>query len=139
VTHYHGGTGWQEGGGKEPEHLHVQRYFINEVHRSDIMLPAATNPNLTEPSGDWVLYSEHAAALRACEQRVQADLEDQINLYRRHANEAYQRGLDAAREAVLGAKAIDIAYGRAFDEPARFIWLNNALCAIDALRKDSHD
>ena len=53
--------------------------------------------------------------------------------------ESYQRGLDAARKAVLGAKAIDVAYGRGLDEPAQFVWLNNALAAIDALRKDSHD
>jgi hypothetical protein len=50
--------------------------------------------------------------------------------------EAYQRGLDAAREAVLGAKAVDVAYGRGLDEPAQFIWLNNALSAIDALREE---
>ncbi len=53
--------------------------------------------------------------------------------------EAYQRGLDAARKAVLGEKAIDVAADRAFDEPAQFVWLNNALSAIDALREDSDD
>ena len=50
--------------------------------------------------------------------------------------EAYQRGLDAARGAVLGAKAIDVASGRGWDEPAQFVWLNNALSAIDALKED---
>jgi hypothetical protein len=55
--------------------------------------------------------------LRACEQRV----------------------LDVAREAVLGAKAIDVAHGRGLDEPAQFVWLNNALAAIDALREKSND
>lgn len=87
MTHYHGGTGWQEGGGEGPEpRLPVQRYFLNvRLHTADVMLPAATNPNLTEPSGDWVLYADHLAALRACEQKVQSDLEDEINLYRRHA------------------------------------------------------
>jgi hypothetical protein len=53
--------------------------------------------------------------------------------------EPYQRGLDAARKAVLGAKAIDVAYGRGLDEPAQFVWLNNALAAIDALREKSND
>jgi hypothetical protein len=53
--------------------------------------------------------------------------------------EAYQRGLDAARGAVLGAKAIDVASGRGLDEPAQFVWLNNALSAIDALRKETND
>ena len=72
MTHYHGGTGWQEGGGEGPEpRLPVQRYFLNvRLHTADVMLPAATNPNLTEPSGDWVLYVDHLAALRACERRV---------------------------------------------------------------------
>lgn len=56
-------------------------------------------------------------ALRACEQRM----------------------LAAAREAVLGAKAIDVYYGRGLDEPPQFIWLNNALSAIDALREELHD
>lgn len=42
----------------------------------------------------------------------------------------------AAREAILGAKGIDIAYGRGLDEPAQFIWLNHALEAIDALKED---
>ena len=48
----------------------------------------------------------------------------------------YIDGLNAAREAVLGAKAIDVASGRGLDEPAQFIWLNNALSAIDALREE---
>tara|TARA_R110000868_G_scaffold214301_1_gene464377 strand:+ start:666 stop:887 length:222 start_codon:yes stop_codon:yes gene_type:complete len=47
----------------------------------------------------------------------------------------YEKGLDAAREAVVGAKAVDVAYGRGLDEPAQFIWLNQAISAIDALRK----
>ena len=76
--------------------------------------------------------------LRACEERVRED--EQSNNFSPDIHwdgmaEAYQRGLDAAREAVLGAKAVDIAYGRGLDEPAQFIWLNNALSAIDALRE----
>ena len=43
--------------------------------------------------------------------------------------------LDAARQALREAKAIDIAYGRGLDEPAQFVWLNHALAAIDELRK----
>ena len=53
---------------------------------------------------------------------------------------AYRLGqrdaLDAAREAVLGAKAVDVANGREWDEPAQFIWLNHALEAIDALKEE---
>jgi hypothetical protein len=80
--------------------------------------------------------------LRACEERVRED--ERSNNFTpddfSHAmTESYQRGLDAAREAVLGAKAVDVAYGRGLDEPAQFIWLNNALSAIDTLREKSND
>ena len=90
------------------------------------------------------------AALRACEQRVFAfhpewtadicepdcapcrRLTELIN----ERQDGYKEGLDAAREAILGAKAIDVYYGRGLDEPPQFIWLNNALAAIDVLRED---
>ncbi len=65
-------------------------------------------------------------ALRACEERM-------LTTYL--ARDNFEAGLDAAREAVLGAKAIDVAAHRAFDEPAQFIWLNHALEAIDALKE----
>ena len=55
--------------------------------------------------------------LRACEQRV----------------------LVAAREAVLGARSLDVASGHMVDGQARFVWMNHALEAIDALRKDGND
>ena len=69
------------------------------------------------------LYAEHVAALRACEQIDRGYLR------------GYVDGLDDAREAVLEAKAIDVYYGRGLDEPPQFIWLNNAISAIDALRE----
>ena len=47
----------------------------------------------------------------------------------------YAAALDAAREALLGAKAIDVYYGRGLNDPPQFIWLNNALAAIDALKE----
>ena len=50
-----------------------------------------------------------------------------------------QRMLDDAREALFGAKAIDVYYGRGLDEPPQFVWLNNAISAIDALREKLHD
>mgnify|MGYP007100197318 CR=1 FL=1 len=65
--------------------------------------------------------------LRACEERM-------LTTYL--ARDNFEAGLDAAREAVLGAKAVDVASGRGLDEPAQFVWLNNALSAIDALRKE---
>jgi hypothetical protein len=116
------------------EHRQIQRYFLNGVHTGNAMLPAATNPSLTEPNGDWVLYAEHAAALRACEQRVQADLEDEINLYRRHANEAYQRGLNAAREAVKHLQHSDDCYYA--EGVLCHCEIKRVITAIDALRKE---
>lgn len=61
-------------------------------------------------------------ALRACEQRIQADLEDEINLYRRHANEGYAAGVQAARDAV------DVALLGTLQSTR-----DRALAAIDAL------
>ena len=76
--------------------------------------------------------------LRLCERRVRED-ERSNNFtpddFSDAMTQAYQRGLDAAREAVLGAKAVDVANGREWDEPAQFIWLNHALEAIDALKE----
>ena len=81
--------------------------------------------------------------LRACEVRVRGEeqqrIETALTFVGQH-DAAWElavrdKALDAAREAVLGAKAIDVYYGRGLDEPPQFIWLNNALAAIDALRK----
>ena len=47
----------------------------------------------------------------------------------------YEKGLDAAREAVLGARSLDVASGHMVDGQARFIWMNHALEAIDALKE----
>ena len=118
------------------DHIPVQRYFLNVRHTRNVMLPVV-NKQFTERRGDWVLYAEHVAALSACEERVREDEQSHNfspDIHWDGMAEAYLRGIDAAREAVLGAKAIDIAYGRGWGEPPQFIWLNNALSAIDALR-----
>ena len=78
--------------------------------------------------------------LRACEERVREDEQSHNfspDIHWDGMAEAYLRGIDAAREAVLGAKAIDVYYGRGSDEPPQFVWLNNAISAIDALREES--
>ena len=83
-------------------------------------------------------------ALRACEERVWGEEQQRIEAALKFVGqhdaswELAIRGkaLQEAREAVLGAKAIDVYYGRGLDEPPQFIWLNNALAAIDALRED---
>jgi hypothetical protein len=78
----------------------------------------------------WCICDE----LRACEERVEESMDrawsQTVQLAVAHTRTAT---LDAAREAVLGAKAIDVYYGRGLDDPPQFIWLNNALAAIDAL------
>ena len=96
----------------------------------------------------WATYPSDPAAwcicdeMRACEKRLLEGRPDPgISEKQAIANYAiYQNGyaaaLDAAREAVLGAKAIDVYYGRGLDEPPQFVWLNNAIAAIDALKED---
>jgi hypothetical protein len=93
------------------EHRQIQRYFLNlYLHSDDVMQPAATNPNLTEPSGDWVLYAEHLAALRVCEKRVQKIAyaqglgagSDEHGQHEIGWIKGYAAALDAALEAVSG-------------------------------------
>ena len=97
----------------------------------------------------WVKYESDPSAwcicdeLRACEQRVRSEeqqrIETALTFVGQH-DAAWElairdKALREAREAMLGAKSIDIAYGRRLDDPAQFIWLNNALDVIDALRE----
>ena len=124
------------------EHLPIQRYFLNVRHTRNVMLPVV-NERFAERKGDWVLYADHLAALRACEQRVQKIAyqeglgagSDEHGQHEIGWIKGYDAALDDAREALFGAKAIDVYYGRGLDEPPQFIWLNNALAAIDALRE----
>ncbi len=90
-------------------------------------------PNLRKnDEGEFVLYADHMEALRQATALATPETVAQAGYW-------YEQGqgdaLDAAREAVLGAKAIDVAHGRGLDEPAQFVWLNNALSAIDALKE----
>ena len=87
----------------------------------------------------WCICDE----LRACEDRVQKIAyqeglgagSDEHGQHEIGWIKGYDAALDDAREALFGAKAIDVYYGRGLDEPPQFIWLNNALAAIDALRE----
>lgn len=78
--------------------------------------------------------------LRACEQRM---LDDDVLSAAYHGQKGYDVGyaaaLDAAREAVLGSKSLNVASPRALNNEARFVWMDHALEAIDALRKDGND
>ena len=82
--------------------------------------------------------------LRACEKRVRREEIDRPDthstyVYRAGRAEGYEKGLNAAREAVLGARSLDVASGHMVDGQARFVWMNHALEAIDALRKDGNE
>ena len=87
----------------------------------------------------WCICDE----LRGCEQRVRGEEQQRIEAALTSVGQhdvgwelaIRDKALRDAREAVLGAKAIDVYYGRGLDEPPQFIWLNNALVAIDALRE----
>ena len=114
----------------------VQRYFLNMyVHYADVMQPTATNPSLTEPSGDWVLYAEHVAALRACESRVQKIAYQQglgagSDEHRQHEigwMKGYDAALDDARESVADINGKWVFGPR--------IYKHKALAAIDTLRE----
>ena len=88
-----------------------------------------------------VTYADHIEALRACEERVRGEEQQRIEAALTSVGQhdvgwelaIRDKALRDAREAVLGAKAIDVYYGRGLDDPPQFIWLNNALAAIDAL------
>jgi len=115
------------------------------------MLPAATNPTLTEPSGDWVLYAEHVYALRACERRVAEETEaamiesfywkpspphdrhyfaDNICAY----CVGYSEALSAAREAVKHLQHSDDCYYA--EGVLCHCEIKRVITAIDALRKE---
>ena len=87
----------------------------------------------------WCICDE----LRGCEQRVRGEEQQRIEAALTSVGQhdvgwelaIRDNALRDAREALFGAKAIDVYYGRGLDEPPQFIWLNNALVAIDALRE----
>ena len=94
------------------KHLPIQRYFLNVRHTRNVMLPVV-NERFAERKGDWVLYADHLAALRACEQRVREDERSNNFTPDDHADsmtEAYHRGLDAARQAVRHLQHSDDCY-----------------------------
>ena len=101
-------------------------------------LPECIVPDFDK--GRWICICNQ---LRACEDRVQKIAygqglgagSDEHGQHEIGWIKGYDAALDDAREALFGAKAIDVYYGRGLDEPPQFIWLNNALAAIDALRE----
>lgn len=124
------------------EHLPVQRYYLNvRLHTSDVMQPAATNPNLTERSGDWVLYAEHVYALRACEERVQKIAyaqglgagSDEHLQHEAGWIKGYAAALNAAREAVKHLQHSDDCYYA--EGVLCHCEIKCALAAIDALKE----
>jgi hypothetical protein len=86
-------------------------------------------------------------ALRACEQRVRGEEQQRIESALKSVGQhdvawelaIRERTLRDARDAIIAAKSLNVASSRALDKEARFIWMNHALEAIDALRKDGND
>ena len=77
--------------------------------------------------------------LRRCEERVKR-VERPLSFLKGTAygrDCGWDEALNAAREAVFGARSLDVASGHMVDGQARFVWMNHALEAIDALREDS--
>ena len=117
------------------ENLPVQRYFLNVRHTRNVMLPVV-NERFAERKGDWVLYADHLAALRACEQRVREDERSNNFTPDDHADsmtEAYHRGLDAARQAVKHLQHSDDCYYA--EGVLCHCEIKRAITAIDALKE----
>lgn len=70
--------------------------------------------------------------LRACEQRVADDIWGAIRDGSQYKS-GFEAGLDAARGSVAAAKAVDISAGHVLDESRYFVWMHDALSAIDTL------
>lgn len=121
------------------EHLPIQRWkkIFTRYPASEVL------PN---ENGEYVTYADHVAALRACEARVREDERSSNFTPDDHSNgmtEAYQRGLDAAREAVEAIPAPYKIRGD-FETYAHYSegkadFKDAALSAIDALRQGSND
>jgi hypothetical protein len=86
-------------------------------------------------------------ALRACEERVRGEEQQRIEAALRSVGQhdaawelaIRERTLRDAREAIIAAKSLNVASSHALDKEARFIWMNHALEAIDALREETND
>lgn len=114
--------------------MNIQRYF----HALDGSME-------TDDNGQYVLCADHVAALRACEQRVRESMEAEVQRFgsiryrtgvtdgkavleseaAAWATENYERGLSAARDAVVDAMCSP-DYKNGY----------SVLAAIDALRAE---
>lgn len=81
------------------------------------------------PEGKYVLYTDHVAALAACEQRVLAEAPVSVFVKAFSDGKAvgYDIGLSAARDAVTALPCGQPGSSNRF-------WRDGALAAIDALR-----
>ena len=115
------------------EHLPIQRW-------TKVFTRYPASEVLPNENGEYVTYADHVAALRACEARVREDERSSNFTPDDHSNgmtEAYQRGLDAIRDAVAGC-TWDRGVSSEFDATVSAV-LAKTLAAIDALREQSHD
>ena len=118
------------------EHLPIQRW-------TKIFTRYPASEVLPNENGEYVTYADHVAVLRACEARVREDERSSNFTPDDHLNgmtEAYQRGLDAAREAVevLLKEWWERFEGTPDDlkELKGMVELNRAIAAIDALKEE---
>lgn len=98
--------------------MNIQRYF----HALDGSME-------TDDNGQYVLYADHVAALRACEERIDKAWHEYDQLAREGA---YLSGVQAARDAVAA-----LAYEVEDHDGIPRLTATEALAAIDALRGES--
>lgn len=121
------------------EHLPIQRYFLNVRHTRNVMLPVV-NERFAERKGDWVLYADHLAALRACEQRVQKiayqeGLGAGSDEHGQHEI-GWIKGYDAAlAAAVQRVEALEIPYDLPLPVTSK-IWNRIISQCVDAIKRD---
>jgi len=69
--------------------------------------------------------------LRACEKRARAA--EVVRAYASGHADGWLLGRNEARNAVEAAHAVDVASGNELGSPVLFVWMNDALNAIDSL------
>ena len=113
----------QRGGSERPQHVDTCRVY-NCYGCEEIVDEPGHLPECPAPQPEWNNFCI-CDRLRSCEARVQEDEDRMVPIIRRNE---YQRGLDAAREAVALMPWSSDTW-QAHDERT------NALAAIDALRE----
>ena len=106
------------------EHLPIQRWkkIFTRYPASEVL------PN---ESGEYVTYADHLAALRACEERVISEGDEQSQIA---YTTGYRHALDAAERAVAAIPVYRWPYSEPHDSYVETITVESALAAVTALR-----